>query len=49
MNAPSDLGGEYIETFGPKDAGGSLVRDRKSWRDGQVISGVESDGLIHHA
>jgi len=40
MNAPSYLGGEDFETLGPEYAGRSLVRDRKRWRDGKVVSGV---------
>jgi hypothetical protein len=42
------LRGEYIETFGSKDAGGALVRGWHRRRDGEMVSSVECGGLAYH-
>src|SRR5262245_7752997 len=47
MDTPPHLGGKDFEPFEPKDTCGALVRLRQRRRNGEVVSRVQRDGLIH--
>jgi hypothetical protein len=47
MNAPPDLGGEFLEALGPERTRSMLRRGRHWRRNGQMESRVKCDGLIH--
>jgi hypothetical protein len=46
MNTPPDLRGKDFEPFKPEDTRRTLVRLRQRWRNGEVVSRVQRDGLI---
>jgi hypothetical protein len=46
MDTPPDLGGKDFESLKPEHTCGALVRSRQRRRNGEVVSRVQSDGLI---
>ena len=45
MNPPCNLRREFLESFTPKSARGTLVRGPEGWRNGEVVTSVQGDGL----
>jgi hypothetical protein len=46
MNAPPDLRGKDFESFEAEGTCVAVVRLRDRWRNGEVVSSVQGDGLI---
>ena len=46
MQPLSDLGGEHFEALLSESASGAVLRVRKRRRDGEMVSGVQRNGLI---
>ena len=47
LNAATNLSGQFVETFGPKDAGSALVRGRKRRCHGEMEARLQGDRLIY--